>query len=84
MNAITKKTAAHCAGIILRIAAVFSYYYIVQLSRLLILSVGTGVFISSFLSFKTGYKYFSTVERRGGISFNWFVVGLDALKHLEV
>lgn len=83
MNAITKKTAAHCEGIILRIAAVFSHHFIVQLSRLLILSVGTGVFISSFLSFKTGYKYFSTVERRG-ISFNWFVVGLDAFKHLEV
>ena len=34
-----KKTAAHCAGIILRIAAVFSYHFIVQLSMLLILFV---------------------------------------------
>ncbi len=34
-----KKTAAHCAGIILRIAAVFSHHFIVQLSMLLILFV---------------------------------------------
>ncbi len=34
MNAITKKTAAHCEGIILRIAAVFSHHFIVQLSGL--------------------------------------------------
>ena len=39
MLALKKKTAAHCAGIILRIAAVFSHHFIVQLSMLLILFV---------------------------------------------
>ena len=38
-----KKTAAHCEEIILRIAAVFSHHFIVQLSRLLI------IFIKRFL-----------------------------------